>query len=286
MPKYIDIHSHVNFKAFDGDRDAVIERARENDTWMINIGTQYDTSKYAVEMTNEYEGVYATIGLHPIHTSASYHDESELGSGGTDFTSRGEIFDYEKYKELAKLGKVVGIGECGLDYFHLDSGNIEKQKNAFIEQIKLANELNIPLMLHIRNNDENLNTNAYADSLEILKKYAKVKGVSHFFAGTLEDAKAYIDFGFYISFAGVITYPPRKNFSRSVDYNEIIKVLPLDMILSDTDSPYVAPVPHRGKRNEPIYVSDIVKKIADIKGLPEIEVAEQIVKNAKNLFKI
>ncbi len=286
MPKYIDIHAHTNFKAFDEDRDEVISRARENDTWVINIGTQYDTSKKAVEMTNDYDGVYATIGLHPIHTSSSFHDEEELGKEGEEFSSRGEIFDFEKYKELAGLGKVVAIGECGLDYFHLDKDSIEKQKVAFISQIELANELNIPLMLHIRNNDEDLNTNAYADALEILKKYSKVKGVSHFFAGTLLDARAFIDFGFYISFAGVITYPPRKNFSRSVDYQEIIKNIPIEMIIADTDSPYVAPVPYRGKRNEPAYVVEIVKKIALIKGLSQESVATQIVKNAKKLFSI
>ncbi len=286
MPKYIDIHSHVNFKIFDEDREDVISRAKDQDTWMINVGTQFDTSKKAVEMTNDYEGVYATIGLHPIHTSSSYHDEEELGHEGEEFTSRGEIFDHYKYKELAGKGKVVAIGECGLDYFHLGEETIERQKVAFVSQIELANELNIPLMLHIRNNDEDLNTNAYQDALDILKKYSKVKGVSHFFAGTLSDALAFIDFGFYISFAGVITYPPRKNFSRSVDYNNIIKELPLDMIMVDTDSPYVAPMPHRGKRNEPIYVSDIVKKIAEIRGLSEDEISSAIVINAKKLFNI
>ena len=299
MPKYIDIHSHTNFKAFDEDRDAVISRALENDTWVINIGTQYDTSKKAVEMTNDYkDGVYATIGLHPIHTGASYHDESELGSEGAEFTSRGEIFDKEKYKEIAKLGKVVGIGECGLDYYHLSPDTIEKQKTAFISQIELANELGLPLMLHIRNSEEgihpafqaplnegNQNRNAYADVLELLKKYSKVKGVVHFFAGTLEDAKNFINFGFYISFSGVITYPPWKN-GKGCNYEEIIKELPLDKILADTDSPYVAPVPHRGKRNEPIYVADIVKKIAEIKGLPLEEVSMAIVSNAKRLFDI
>jgi len=161
MPKYIDIHAHVNFKVFDESRDTVISRALENDTWVINIGTQYDTSKKAVEMTNNYkEGVYATIGLHPIHTGASYHDVSELGEEGQEFTSRGEIFDKEKYRELVKLGKVVGIGECGLDYYHMNEESIEKQKVAFIAQIELANELNLPLMLHVRNNADNKTHNA------------------------------------------------------------------------------------------------------------------------------
>ncbi len=115
-PKYIDIHSHVNFKAFDEDREAVIMRALDSDTWVINVGTQADTSKKAIEMAHQYEeGVYAIIGLHPIHTGASFHDEKELGAGGAEFTSRGEIFDKQIYREMLKDPKVVGIGECGLD---------------------------------------------------------------------------------------------------------------------------------------------------------------------------
>ncbi len=287
MPKYIDIHAHTNFVLFDEDRDAVVSRALADDTWIINIGTQYDTSKRAVQMTKEYpNGVYACVGLHPIHTSASYHDESELGTEGKEFTSRGEVFDIDLYRELARDEKVVGIGECGLDYYHMSQDSLGKQKQAFIDQIKLANELNLPLMLHIRNSDELLDTNAYRDTLDIIKQYAKVKGVIHFFAGTLEDAQAFVDFGFYISFAGVITYPPKKNDPRKINYEETIKALPLDKILADTDSPYVAPVPHRGGRNEPVYVKDIVSKIAQIKGLDESTVATQIVQNAKNLFKI
>lgn len=284
MPKYIDIHSHVNFKAFDEDRDAVIKSALDNDTWIINIGTQFDTSKKAVEMTNDYkEGVYATIGLHPIHTGASYHDVNELGNEGQEFTSRGEVFDKEKYRELTKLGKVVAIGECGLDYYRCTEDSIEKQKTAFISQIELANELNLPLMLHIRNNSEDISRNAYADALEILKKYAKVKGVSHFFAGTLEDAKNFIDFGFYVSFSGSITFKPNL---KICDYYQVISKTPLEMIMADTDSPYVAPIPYRGKRNEPLYVKEIVKKIAEIKGLSGEEVAKTIFSNSKRLFDI
>lgn len=288
MPKYIDIHAHTNFIAFDSDRDAVISRTLENDTWVINIGTQYDTSKKAVDMTNDYpEGVYACIGLHPIHTGASYHDVSELGEEGQEFTSRGEIFDKEKYRELAKLGKVIGIGECGLDYYHLDEDSIEKQKTAFITQIELANELGLPLMLHVRNNPTDKTRNAYFDVYELIKKYSDVqhpnKGVSHFFAGSVEDMKRFIEIGIYISFAGPITYKPKPEIC---DYIGVIKETPLDMILADTDSPYVAPVPHRGKRNEPVYVREIVKKIAEIKGLNEEEMSLQIISNVKRLFDI
>ena len=296
-PKYIDIHSHTNFRAFDEDRDVIVKRALENDTWIINVGTQIDTSKKAVEMANEYpEGVYAIIGLHPIHTGASFHDEKELGVGGAEFTSRGEEFNKEEYRKLLKDPKVnkkiVAIGECGLDYYRCTTETIEKQKKAFIEQIELANEFNKPLMLHIRNLpagrqaiEEQEKFDAYADALEILKKCAKVhpanggaRGDVHFFAGSLENAKSFVELGFTLSFTGVITF--------THDYDEIIKNIPLEMIMSETDSPYITPVPYRGKRNEPSYVCEVVKKIAEIKNLPENEVALAMIKNAKRVFGI
>ncbi len=271
MPKYIDIHAHVNFKVFEEDHDAVIRRALDNDTWFFNVGTQIDTSRTAIKLAHRYdEGVFAVIGLHPIHTDKSFHDEQELGEGGKEFTSRGEIFDKKIYRELLKDPKVVAIGECGLDYFRVDERSIEKQKKAFIEQIELANEVKKPLMLHIRD--------AYTDTLEILKKHAKVKGVVHFFVGDIEEAKSFLDFGFMLSFTGVLTF--------THDYDEVVKNTPLNMILTDTDSPYVAPVPYRGKRSEPSYVKEIVKKIAEIKGLSETEVAKAVVANAKRLFDI
>ena len=279
MPKYIDIHSHVNFTAFDADRDEVIRRTLDNDTWFMNVGTQIDTSRRAVELANKYkEGVYAIVGLHPIHTGASYHDEKELGEGGKEFTSRGETFNKEVYRELLNNPKVVAIGECGLDYYRCDEESITKQKQAFILQIELANEFNKPLMLHIRNNPKDKKLNAYHDVFDLLKKYSKVKGDVHFFAGTWEDAKKFLGIGFTLSFTGVVTF--------THDYDEVIRNTPLNMIMSETDSPYVSPIPYRGKRNEPVYVREIVKKIAEIKKLPEEEVAKAIVANAKRLFGI
>jgi TatD DNase family protein len=286
MPKYIDIHSHVNFKAFDEDRDEVIQRALENDTWVINVGTQIDTSRKAVEMTKEYpEGVYAIIGLHPIHTGASFHDEKELGEGGAEFTSRGEVFDTEAYRELLRDPKVVAIGECGLDYFRCTEESIDMQKKAFIKQIELANEVNKPLMLHIRNNEKaelmegaTEAPNAYKDALALLKEHSKVKGDVHFFAGNVNIAREFVEFGFTLSFTGVITF--------THDYDDAIRATPLDMIMSETDSPYVTPAPYRGKRNEPIYVREVVKKISEIKGLPEAEVAQAIMATAKRVFGI
>jgi len=286
IPKYIDIHAHVNFKVFEEDHDAVVRRALDSGTWFFNVGTQIDTSRAAIKMAHRFdEGVFAIVGLHPIHTNKSFHDKEELGDEGGDFTSRGEVFNKNVYKEFLKDPKVVAIGECGLDYFHLEGESIKKQKEAFIEQIKLANEVGKPLMIHVRNNYEDKSKNAYADVLEILKKHAKAKGVVHFFEGTLENAKDFLSLGFMISFTGAITYPLRKN-GTGCNYEELIKNIPLNMILTDTDSPYVAPVPHRGKRNEPSFVKEIVKKIAEIKNLSEEEVARAIVANARNLFDI
>ena len=286
MLKYIDIHSHVNFNAFDEDREAVISRALERDTWVINVGTQIDTSRSAVDLANKYpEGVYAIVGLHPVHTSASYHDEKELGVGGKEFTSRGEDLDMDAYRELLKEPKVVGVGECGLDYYRLEPESIEKQKKAFIKQIELANEFKKPLMLHIRNNPKDATHNAYADSLKILKEHLDTnslpvgrRGDVHFFAGTKEDAQSFVDFGFTLSFTGVITF--------THDYDEVVSNTPLEMIMSETDAPYITPVPHRGKRNEPVYVREVVKAIARIKNLSEDQVAEVIASNARRVFGI
>lgn len=266
--KYFDAHTHVNFAAFKDDMEATIARANDLGVGMNVVGTQFDTSKACVETAEKYDGVYATIGLHPIHTGKSYHDEKELGEGGKAFTSRGEDFDATKYEELARSQKVIAIGECGLDYYRLEEHTKAMQQKAFIEQIELANRLQKPLMLHIRN--------AYEDALAVLKAHAKVKGDVHFFAGDWNIAKQFLDFGFTLSFTGVIT------FAR--DYDEVLKNTPLDMLLTETDAPYVAPKPYRGKRNEPAYVVEVVKAMAEIKGLPLEEVEGQLMVNARRIF--
>jgi len=287
MPDFIDIHSHVNFQAFSEDRDEVVKRALDTNTWMINVGTQQDTSESAVKLANQYEkGVYAIIGLHPVHTDKSYHDEKELGAlpaqagGASGFTSRGEVFDFEFYKKLASDPKVVGIGECGLDFYRLDEQSIETQKKAFVQSIQLANEVDKPLMLHIRSNPER---SAYKEAVELLKEHAKVKGDVHFFAGTWEEAKEFLDLGFTLSFTGAITYKQKEG---GADYAEVIRNTPLEMIMSETDCPYVSPVPYRGKRNEPVYVQEVVKKIAEIKGLDLPTVQKALISNAFRVFKL
>ena len=266
--KYFDAHTHVNFAAFDSDRDEAIARAKEAGVVMNVVGTQRDTSTSAVALAQKYDNVYATIGLHPIHTSRSYHDEKELGGGGKAFTSRGEVFDAEAYEELGKNERVIAIGECGLDYYRCDESSKELQKEVFIEHIGLANKLQKPLMLHIRN--------AYEDALEILRTHAKVRGDTHFFAGDWEIAKKFLDLGFTLSFTGVLTF--------THDYDEVVRSAPLDMILSETDAPYVAPQPHRGKRNEPSYVVEVVRAIARIRGADEHVVGATLAENARRVF--
>lgn len=285
-PKFIDIHSHLQFAAFKDDLDAVVKRTIDNGVWVINVGTQYDTSVGAIRLANSVkEGMFATVGLHPIHTSKSYHDLQELGEGGEEFTSRGEIFDYKKYLEIGLDKKVVGVGECGLDYYRLDEKTQKKQKEVFEAQINLANELGKPLMLHIRNGQNGLGANAYEDAFDMVKSIAKVSGDVHFFAGDLSVAKKFLDIGFTLSFTGAITFPRKEN-SLHPDYANIIEKTPLDMILTETDCPYIAPVPHRGKRNEPSFVEYVVNKIAQIKSLDIDEVSSVLVNNARRVFSI
>lgn len=284
--KYIDTHAHVNINAFKDDAEAVISKCKEEGVLMINVGTQTDTSQRAVELAEQYNNCYAIIGLHPVHTSASYHDESELGENMKAFTSRGEEFDVNYYRELAKNPKVVAIGECGLDYYRLEKDTRAVQEKAFIEQIELANELGLPLMIHTRDAKGNSASakseagvgNVYDDTYEILKAHARVPGNVHFYAGNYEQAKKFFDIGFSVSFTGVITF--------AKDYEEVVRSAPLDMIHGETDCPYVAPVPYRGQRCEPWMVKEVYKKIALIRGEDEEVIRAQLVENAKGLYKL
>ena len=271
--KFFDAHTHVQFKAFDEDREEVIARALESGVCMINVGTQRDTSAAAIKLANVYgDGLWATVGLHPIHTSTSHHDEQELGGGeaARAFTSRGEDFDYDSYKTLASDEKVVAIGECGLDYYRLQEDTKIKQVEVFEKQISLSKEINKPLMIHCRE--------AFDDLISILKtsNLNSIPGVVHFFSGTQENARELMDLGLSFSFGGVTT------FAR--EYEKLIKYIPLERILLETDAPYVAPVPYRGKRNEPVYVIKVAAKISRVKNIDIDEVSSTTVANAKRIF--
>ena len=278
--KLFDVHTHTQFVAFKDETDAAIKRALDAGIWLGNIGTQRDTSAKAIEIANKYpEGVYATVGLHPIHTEKSYHDEQELGimnkelGNDSGFVSRGEDFDYEYYKKLAQDMKVVAIGECGLDYYRIKNTESRiKQEKAFRTQIELAVEVKKPLMIHCRN--------AFGDLIDILQttNYKLKPSIVHFFSGTVDDAQKLLDLGFSFSFGGVIT------FAR--DYDEVLKYIPLDRVLLETDAPYVTPTPFRGKRNEPLYVEEVASKIGETVNKDFSEIARITTENAMRIFGI
>lgn len=278
----IDTHTHLNLSAFDEDREEVLTRTLADKVAHINIGTKASTSKLAVEIADRNEGAWAIIGLHPIQTVPSYHDEEEIGEGGKPFLAKGEVFDTSFYRELAKSPKVVGIGECGFDYYHTAKDSYAVQEEAFIAQIELANELELPLMIHTRGpkpgEESPTGRSVYTDVYEVLKQYAKVPANIHFYAGTLTEAEKFFELGSTISFTGVITF--------AKVYEDLVRSVPLSLIHAETDSPYVAPVPYRGQRCEPRYVAEVVKKIAEIKSLPLEEVQEKLLKNAEQRYKI
>lgn len=259
--KYIDIHSHISFPQFDNDRDDVLARMRDANTATITVGVDLESSKYAVEVAEKYKGVYATVGLHPTDNMK-------------------ESFDVAAYARLVKNKKVVAIGECGLDYFRIDISNEaekERQRREFSKQVEFAIEHNLPLMIHGRPSKGTMD--AYENILSVIESSKeKVFGNIHFFAGTEEVARKFFDLGFTISFSGVVTF--------TNEYDEIIKKAPLEMIMSETDSPYATPLPHRGQRNEPVHVSLVAEKIADIRSEERVEVLQQMLINAKRVFNI
>ncbi len=281
--QYIDTHAHLNLSAFNDDYNEVNAKCIEEGVAVINVGTKESTSAKAVRLAALHRNLFAIIGLHPIQTVPGAHDEKEIGPGGQVFSSKGEVFDKDFYRTLAASSKkVVGIGECGFDYYHNGKETYAAQEAAFIAQVELANELSLPLMIHTRDpkpgQKSPTGNSAYADVHSILKQYAKVPGNIHFYAGNYEQAKKFFDLGFTVSFTGVITF--------AKDYEEIVKAVPLDLMHAETDSPFVSPIPFRGQRCEPRYVSKVVEKIADLKEMPVYKVGEQLLLNAEKLYGI
>ncbi len=267
--QFFDAHTHVHFPAYDADREDVFRRAKEANVKMITVGTQFSTSRGAVEYAKKHPGdVWATVGFHPTHFSKNwYHDKNEQKG------SEREEFNTTELKKLTILPEVVAIGECGLDFFRDKSEETKNsQKEAFLKHIEIAHEVKKPLMIHCRA--------AFNDLIETLSSQFSLlssrPGIIHFFSGTKDEAKKLLDMGFAFTFGGVVTF--------THDYDDVIKMLPPEAILSETDAPYVAPVPYRGKRNEPAHVVEVVKKLAEIKGVNTEEMAAKIFENAKRVF--
>ncbi len=280
----IDTHAHINFNNYKDDADNVIRRALKENVWMILVGSEFKTSERTLTIANKYEkGVYAAVGLHPIHLEEIKAESNE--DGGYCFHTRAEEFNYDNYEKLAKFEKTVAIGEIGLDYYHINlSKDVQKikkkQKHAFEAQLLLARRLNLPVIIHSRQADNdmvNILTNFRQKNKDLFKK-GENWGVVHCFSGSEDLAWKYFSLGLLISFTGTIT------FSKQLD--ELIRKLPMDKFMIETDCPFLTPEPFRGKRNEPLFVKYIAERIADIKKVSVEKIAEETTENARKLFKI
>jgi len=246
----IDTHSHIYYDKYNNDLDEAIKRAEINDVKkIICVGTDLKSSIQSIEISNKYNNVYCAIGYHPHESSLA--DKNYLN----------------QLEEMSKEDKVVAIGETGLDYYYNYSDSAI-QKKRFIEQIELANSLDLPVVIHNRNSDDDL--------YDILSKY-RPKGVIHCFSSDMNYANKILKLGILLSFTGIITF-------KNSNLDDIIKEIQLSKIMIETDSPYLTPVPYRGKRNEPSYVHFVAEKIAEIKNISIEEVANHTTKNALKLF--
>ena len=252
-PMVFDSHAHYDADQFDEDRDKLLSSMLENGVGTIlNVGADWDSVTEVVELARKYPHVYAAVGLHP----------DEVG-----------ILDEEKFaflREQCKEEKVVAVGEIGLDYYW-DNGSHDIQKKWFIRQLELARERNLPVIIHSRD--------AAEDTLKIMKEHAQgLRGVIHCFSYSKELAKEYVKMGFHIGIGGVVTFKNGKKLK------EIAQEIPLERMLLETDCPYLAPVPYRGKRNLSLYIPYIAQEIANLRGISYEEVVAQTEQNAKELF--
>lgn len=273
-----DIHAHLHDAAYAEDRESILKEMKDYGVGAITVGTDQVESKKALSLAQSHEHIFAAVGLHPADNVT-------------------EEFDHNFYKNLASDQKVIAIGECGLDYHYIKtfferdvkSGKVswnkdaeaDRQQRIFEQQVELAVEVNKPLMLHGRPTKGTMD--AYEDMLYILenakKKHGtKLRGNAHFFVGNIDIAERFVQLGFTMSFSGVITF--------TKDYDDVVRYLPLTMIQAETDSPYATPAPFRGKRNSPMYVQEVVARIAVLRNEPLEEVRMQLLENAKRIFNI
>ncbi|MBE7050821.1 MAG: TatD family deoxyribonuclease [Ruminococcaceae bacterium] len=249
-----DTHAHLLDERFDGEREDIINALPSNGVGAYcEIGYDIKSSINATSLANKFEYVYASVGVHPHDTDSLTED------------------DLNTIKNLCKEEKVVAIGEIGLDYYY-DNSKRENQRFWFDRQLSLAEEINIPITVHTRD--------AMADTIDILKCHKNAEGIIHCYSGSKESAKILLDMGFFISFAGPLTF---KNASTAL---EVAKYVPSDRMLIETDSPYLAPVPYRGKRNEPSFVAEVAKRLSEIRGISFEEVSLLTFENAKNVYRI
>ncbi|MFA5867861.1 MAG: TatD family hydrolase [Actinomycetota bacterium] len=260
---FIDTHVHLDFADFQRDRSETVARAEAAGvSKMINVGSSLQGSRDSIKLSKEFPGVYATVGIHP-------HDAGEA-------TQR----NLAELLLLASKPKVVAIGEIGLDYFKSKTSP-QLQKEAFLRQLDMAIRLNKPVIIHSRDAEE--------DMLDVFWQFQGVRGVLHFFSGSPDFAKAAVSYGLYVSFTGVITYKPRQPGRGSgAEYDalreEIINSIPADRLMIETDCPFAAPEPYRGKRCEPAYVVEVARRLAEVRGISLDEIERVTTENAERFF--
>ena len=253
--KIFDTHAHYDSDSFDEDRENVIKELKENGViGVLNCGSDLYGLRKSVELAKEFDIFYAAVGIHPENADEFNEDV------------------VKEIKEFVKNEKVKAIGEIGLDYYWEENPPREVQKEVFRAQMKLADELNLPVVIHDRD--------AHKDTLEIMKEFPHVIGVVHCFSGSVEFAKECIKLGYYIGFTGVLTF---KNAKKLVD---VCREIPAERMLVETDCPFMAPVPFRGKRNKSDYIEYIIDKMSEIRGISGEEMNEILLNNKKRLFKI
>ncbi len=261
--KYFDAHCHVQFDAYDADRAEVLERMKAAEVGGLVVGVDATTSRLAIELAANNPELWASVGLHPNDTQ-----DSE--------------FDVAEFEELVRQPKVVALGECGLDYYRpidVTREVVRRQKEVFEHHIALAVKHDKPLMIHSRPSKGT--QDAYLDTIDMLASAKRehgdrLKGDMHFFVGGIDEARKFVDLDFTMSYTAVIT------FAR--DYDEVIRFIPRTHLLTETDSPYVAPAPNRGRRNEPTAVRDVVRSMAEIRREDPEMLREAVLSNARRLF--
>jgi TatD DNase family protein len=251
---YIDSHAHLEGKRFDADRDQVLERARAagvETILAIGIGDGPGTLDCAIKLAERYPQLYATVGIHP--------HEAQLATDAT----------FQELEQLSRHAKVIGWGEIGLDYYY-DHSPRDVQASVFVRQMELARAAKLPIIIHCRPSDNS--ENAWDDTLRLIREHwasQGLGGILHCFTGTWEHARAALDMGFLISFAGNITFP------KAQEIREVASEVPMDQMLIETDSPFLAPVPNRGKRNEPAFVAQVARAIGELRQLTSEELGRQ-----------
>lgn len=277
----MDTHCHLHFPGYDIDRKEVYARMVARRIWGVTIGTSLANSEAGIALAATYDGIWATVGLHPDHVTSDHHDENEGDVQEKDV-------DEDRLRALAQSSdKVVAIGETGLDFYHLNGHADESvarasQERVFLTHLRVAHALDLPMVIHCREALTRL-----AELLQLERSAGRaVRAVVHSFTGTWEEAKPLLDLGCLIAVNGIATFPLKKNADPILAIDRTIERIPGDRLLIETDAPYLAPSPYRGKRNEPAYVEEVAKHVAAVRGMTLEEVAAQTTQNARELFGI